>query len=82
MYANGSLQRLPDRYRCRVRDQLEADLYSAIHILAMHSSKLAEIAGTGKRDEFIDVTRLCEKQRMLIWELEKQIAAHRQEHGC
>jgi hypothetical protein len=82
MHANGSLQRLPDWLRCRVRDQLETDVYSAIHTLVMHSSRVADIAGTGKPDEFIEATRLCEKQRMLIHELEKQIAAHRKEHGC
>ena len=82
MHPDGSLQRQPDRLTCPIRHQLEADLYSAIEVLAQHSSTLADIAGTGQPDLFIQTTRHCDEQRLLIHELEKQIASHRAEHGC
>ena len=67
---------------CPNRNQLEAQVYAAIQILARHSSRIVEITGTGNPDEVIEATRHCEKQRLLIQELEKQIASHRAEHGC
>ena len=82
MHSSGSLQRQPDPLKCPTRDQLEKDLYAAIHILAQHSSMLVDIARTGTRDRFIETTQHCENQRLLIQELEKQIASHRARHGC
>ena len=80
MSSIGSLQRQSDWLKCPIRDQLETDLYSAI--LAVHSSMLVDLASTGKPEEVIETTRLCENQRLLIQELEEQIASHRGEHGC
>ncbi len=82
MSAIGSAQRLPDRLKCPIRDRLETDLYSAIHILAMHSSRLVDVQGTGEQDQVFEASRHCEEQRLLIRELEEQIASHRAEHGC
>jgi hypothetical protein len=67
---------------CPIRDQLERRVYSAIQILAKYSSRLVEITGTGKPDEVIETTRHCGEQRLVIQELEKEISAHRAEHGC
>ena len=67
---------------CPIRNQFESRVYAAIQILAKYSLRLVEITGTGKPDEIMETTRLCEDQRLLIQELEKQIASHRAEHGC
>ena len=82
MHPDGSLQLQLHRLRCPIRDRLEANLYSEIEVLAQHSSTLVDIAGTGQPDLFIQTTRHCQEQRLLIHELEKQIASHRPEHGC
>ena len=67
---------------CPIRNQFESRVYAAIQILAKYSLRLVEITGTGKPDEIMETTRLCEDQRLLIQELEKRIASHRAEHGC
>ena len=84
MLSDGALQRDADSRRpnCPIRDRLEKDVYSAIQMLARHSSTLVGLVGKGKLDLFIETTRHCEEQRLLIQELEKQIAIHRAEHGC